>query len=133
MGFWSRLFGGNPEPEMPPVPIDESVRETFGVTPNDPILCDQPVGERLYIASLRCPRGHRLSGPRRGSMAGKCPDPKHHAASFGLTGDDPTKACIVDCYDLVCEGGEYSCSLYFDMYHSSPPAQPAPRGLARTD
>jgi hypothetical protein len=113
-----------------PVPVagGES-RETFGVTPTDPILCNQPVGERAYILSLRCPAGHRLGGPRRGSMAGKCPHPHGHVDL--LPGTNPAEQCIVDCYDLRCEGGEYACVLYFDMYHPNPPPQPAPHGLTR--
>ena len=38
---------------------------------------------------------------------------------------------IVDCYDLTCDGGEYSCSLYVDIYHPDLPPQPAPAGLSR--
>jgi hypothetical protein len=116
---------------VPPPQTDGSVRETFGVTPHDPILCDQPAGERLYIATLRCPSGHGFGGPRRGSMSGRCTDPQHHVAMISLPGLDPAQECIVDCYDLRCEGGEYSCTLYFDMYHPDAPPQPAPRGLTR--
>jgi hypothetical protein len=158
MGFWSRLkarlFGRNQidrrsqaegtlraahalrtgSAEAPPVTPNEGgepVRETFGVTPDDPVLCNQPAGERAYIASLRCPNGHRLGGPRRGSGAGKCTDPNHHLALFLTPGANPADGCIVDRYELRCEGGEFSCTLYFDMYHPSPPAQPAPRGMTR--
>jgi hypothetical protein len=64
-------------------------------------------------------------------MAGKCTDPKHHATPIQMPGLDPARECIVDCYDLICEGGEYACVLYFDMYHPNPPPQPAPRGLTK--
>ncbi|MBM3983245.1 MAG: hypothetical protein FJ304_23830 [Planctomycetes bacterium] len=153
MGFWSRLkarlFGPSAtdaaerravdaflagSAAAPPVapPTDAApVRETYGVSADDPILCDQLVGERLYIATLRCPHGHRLGDPRRGSMAGKCTDPRHHAALFPSADADPAEACIVDAYELTCEGGEFPCTLYFDMYHPNPPPQPAPRGLSR--
>ena len=139
MGLWNKLwaavFGEKPVAEpvrrvgaAPPISEEES-RETYGATPSDPILCDQPIGERLYIATLRCPGGHRLVGSRRGSMSGKCSDPRHHVSLFA--DEKPDEVCIVDCYDLVCEGGEYSCALYFDMYHPGAPPQPAPRGLTR--
>jgi hypothetical protein len=135
--LWARLFAQKSQPALrpaaPPAPgaADESVRETYGVTPSDPILCDQPSGERLYIATLRCPSGHRLGGPRRGSMQGKCPDPRHHVFPIVLPGITAEEVCHVDCYDLRCEGGEYSCALYFDMYHPEAPPQPAPRGMTR--
>lgn len=140
MSFWSRIFGESDKPtpkrelaarataENPP--HNDSVRATFGIKPDDPILCDQPVGERAYIMRLRCSQGHRLAGPRRGSMPGKCTDPKHHRLMIDLPGvPPPDEQCIVDCYDLVCEGGECSCSMYFDMYHPDAPPQPAPQGF----
>ena len=143
MGFWSKLWSGlvgsksgdliderSLNRAALPVPhSDEPARETFGVTAHDPVLCDLPAGEQLYIVTLRCPQGHRLSGPRLGSMSGKCTDPKHHQSLF--PSENPAEECIVDCYDLVCEEGEYSCKLYFDMYHPNPPPQPAPRGMTR--
>jgi hypothetical protein len=152
MGLWSRLkqylfrlatartpdgrggtAGHRAGVDRSPVPVaaGAEARETFGVTPTDPILCDQPAGERAYILSLRCPAGHRLGGPRRGSMSGKCPHAAGHVELLVLPGMNPAEQCIVDCYDLRCEGGEYTCALYFDMYHPDPPPQPAPRGLTR--
>jgi hypothetical protein len=137
--LWESVFGRKSDAEPSPAAaepsapsaVDESVSATFGVTASDPILCDQPSGERAYIGSLRCPQGHRLRGSRRGSMQGKCSDPAHHVAMMILSGANPAESCIVDCYDLVCEGGEYSCALYFDMYHPKAPPQPAPRGMTR--
>lgn len=152
MGFWSRLkervFGPSRVEQTlktierrvtdairagsaaaPAATGEEAPRETYGTDPADPILCDSPAGERVYIASLRCPHGHRLAGPRLGSMSGKCPHPASHVALF--PGEDPAGGCLVDCYELRCESGECVCKLYFDMYHPKPPAQPAPRGLTR--
>jgi hypothetical protein len=146
MGFWSRLkarlFGRGSATQpgadvtsagsaAAPPPDGSSARETFGVSPDDPVLCNQPIGEQTYIASLRCPNGHRLHGPRCGSGAGRCTDPRHHVALFATPGANPADGCIVDRYDLRCEGGEFSCTLYFDMYHPTPPPQPAPRGMTR--
>ena len=155
MGIWSRLkarlFGQSqfqkniaalerrvtdaahtgPAPAAPGASNGEPVRETFGVTPADPVLCNQPSGEHAYIGSLRCPQGHRLRGPRIGSMQGKCSDPRHHASLFPAPDEDPAERCLVDRYDLRCDGGEFSCTLYFDMYHPGAPPQPAPRGMTR--
>ena len=124
MSFWNRIIGGSDKPQPKPrsevaawkpddsPPHDETVRATFGVAADDPILCDQPAGEHAYIARLRCSQGHRIGGPRRGSMSGKCTDPAHHKAMIGLPGvPPPDVSCIVDCYDLLCEGGECSLSL----------------------
>jgi hypothetical protein len=158
MGLWSRLKarlfgrnGGDPPADategpatapalggpaavpVAPPPGDTPVRETFGVTPEDPVLCDQPAGEHAYLASLRCPQGHRLRGPRLGSGAGRCTDPRHHVALFSTPGANPAEGCIVDRYEVRCDGGEFSCTLYFDMYHPAPPPQPAPRGLMRVE
>jgi hypothetical protein len=139
--LWAAVFGektesrssGSVPARSPSAPVvsGEEARATYGVSPTDPILCDQPSGERAYIATLRCPSGHRLGGPRRGSMQGKCPDPRHHVFLIALPGVTVADVCHVDCYDLRCEGGEYSCSLYFDLYHPGAPPQPAPRGLTR--
>lgn len=136
MGFWkrlwARLFGPKRETESrpartviaPAVPVSN-----FGTAPDNPILCHDPSGERAYIARLRCGRGHRLGGARRGSMPGKCSAPAHHVSLLQMPGENPAEECIVDAYNLVCEGGEYSCVLYFDMYHPTAPPQPAPAGI----
>jgi hypothetical protein len=143
MGLWNWLWGKRPAkadapaaPRAVPAPItpprsDVPARDTYGVASHDPVLCHQPSGERLYIASLRCPHGHRLNGPRLGSMAGKCGHPASHVPLVSLPGINPAEECLVDCYNLICEGGEFSCTLYFDMYHPDAPPQPAPRGLTR--
>jgi hypothetical protein len=102
-------------------------RGSYGFAPHDPILCDGPAGEREFISRLRCSNGHALRGPRVGSFGGKCPDPAHHEG-FG-SNDRPEDLCLVDGYDLKCEGGEHACFLYFDMYHPDAPEQPPPVGL----
>jgi hypothetical protein len=122
-GFWARLFGRESKAEP--------IRESYGFTPTDPILCHEPLGELEFLTSLRCPAGHRLRGRRVGSLAGKCTAPGSHKSLF--PGDDPAQQCVVDRYESVCDGGEYSCTLYFDMYHPDLPYQPAPRGLSRVE
>jgi len=125
MGFWRTLFG-----RKPPDAVPEAVHSgTYGFAPDHPILCDSPPGEREFIAGLRCPSGHLLRGPRVGSFDGKCPHPADHEGF--LPDERPGEHCLVDRYDVTCENGEYSCSLYFDMYHPQAPEQPAPEGLTR--
>jgi hypothetical protein len=98
----------------------QAVRPTYGFTPDDPILGDEFSG--MFIRSLRCPNGHHLRGHRVGSVEGKCTDRSTHrepmrdlmAARFPGWPPSPD---VIDRYDLTCDGGEYSCSLYFDIYH----------------
>jgi hypothetical protein len=114
--------------------LEMATRSTYGFTAQDPILCDEFAG--LFIGSLRCPNGHRLRGTRFGSTDGKCSDPSSHRDMRQLLAihfppgpaDDEA---IVDRYDLTCDVGEYSCSLYFDTYHPDLPPQPAPEGLSK--
>jgi hypothetical protein len=106
----------------------ERTRSTYGFTAEDPILCHQPVGEMQILNALRCPQGHRLRGDRQGSNRGKCTSPATHQTPFG---DDASESCIVDVYDVKCDGGEYTSVLFFDMYHPSSPPQPTPQGLQR--
>ena len=117
----ARLLNGRGTPS-------QVVRLTYGFKRDDPVLCFMANGEMQYISSLRCPSGHRLLGSRNGSQHGKCTDPKTHRSS---SEKDPAQTCLVDRYDLQCEGGEYSCTLYFDMYHPHGARQPAPAGLSR--
>jgi hypothetical protein len=122
-GFWAKMFGRQPKAEP--------MRATYGFTAEDPILCHEPLGEMQFLISLRCPNGHRLRGSRAGSLSGKCTAPASHTPRF--PGSDPAESCVVDRYDSVCDGGEYKCTLYFDMYHPGLPPQPAPRGLTRVE
>lgn len=122
-GFWAKLFGRQAR--------TEPIRASYGFSADDPILCHQPLGEMEFLNSLRCPSGHRLRGQRVGSMSGKCTAAAGHAPRF--PDSDPAESCIVDRYDSVCDGGEYKCTLYFDMYHPNLPPQPAPRGLSRIE
>ena len=116
---------------------EEEVRATYGFSPDDPILCNFIEGERQFIASLRCPNGHRLKGPRRGSAFGTCTKPESHTGLDTLLRHYPADAArgeqtyMVDIYELACEAGEYRCTLYFDMYHPNISRQPPPRGLTR--
>jgi hypothetical protein len=113
---------------------DRAVRPTYGFTPDDPILGDEFSG--LFIRSLRCPNGHHLRGRRAGSVHGKCTDESTHrepmrdlmAERFP---DWPPSPDVIDRYDLTCDGGEFSCSLYFDIYHPDLPPQPPPHGLSK--
>ena len=41
---------------------------------------------------------------------------------------NPAELCLVDSDDVRYEGGEYSCTLYFDMYQADPPPEPAKHG-----
>jgi hypothetical protein len=127
-GSWASLFGHGDK--------TEEVRPSYGFTADDPILCNEFAGS--FIGSLRCPAGHHLRGRRLGSMDGKCSDLSTHvepmrdlmAARFPEFAG-PKDKCIVDRYDLQCDGGEYSCSLFFDIYHPDLPPQPAPAGLSK--
>jgi len=120
MGFWSR--------DKPPKPP----KGAFGFSPNNAIPCDGAAGESSYIASLRCPSGHafRLTGPR-GSMPSKCTNPaEHQDRAWAIL--DMQGGYIVDHYTLACAGGEYSCGLYFDMYHPDTVDDRVPDGLTRS-
>jgi hypothetical protein len=117
----SRLFGRGGDP----TPVAD---EFFGYTAQTPILCHEPVGERIYLHGLRCPNGHPFSANRLGSMSGICPNPRSHRDLLPEFSSLP--GCIVDKYELECQEGEHTCKLFFDMYHPDAPPQPAPRGLS---
>jgi hypothetical protein len=102
--------------------------ETFGYTPDNPIRCWEPRGERLYLKRLRCPNGHPYSFRRCRSLFGKCPDIRTHIGDIG-TNDATPELCIVDEYSLECSEGEHTCALYTDMYHPDFSEQVAPVGL----
>jgi hypothetical protein len=100
----------------------ETARDTFGYSPQDPILCGRPEGERVYLNSLQCPNGKAFQYRRIGPFEGKCPDLETHS--------DPQPGCIVDKYELQCQCGEHRYVLFFDMYHFEGVVQPAPKGLS---
>ncbi|MCA9010933.1 MAG: hypothetical protein KDB01_14375 [Planctomycetaceae bacterium] len=117
------------EPGFPPT-ASGAIAETFGYTPDNPILCDDPMGEIEFINSLRCPNGHPFRGFRIGSMDGHCTCPNTHCPPLS-TETELCPPCIVDRYELRCLGGEHTCELFFDMYHPGSASQSTPSGLIR--
>lgn len=89
-----------------------------GDSPETPVTCHLPVGERTFLSSLRCPAGKPYRFERRGSVGGTCPDPASHEGPH----PDPTEAgsIPVDHYELTCGCGEHQRTVYMDMYHPSP-------------
>jgi hypothetical protein len=103
----------------------------YGFSPDNPILCFDPVGERAFLCASKCPNGHPLYGRRIGSMSGRCPAPALHVDE--LRKIHPSGPCIVDRYDCVCASREYHCTLYFDMYHPETAAPEAAGGAPPED
>jgi hypothetical protein len=132
MAFWRRNFWRRRTEQLPEQPEQQPERsqsETYGFSADDPILCNGPWGEQEYLAALRCPGGHPLEGQRRGSVRGKCTDPVRHVTHFEH--EKPAEFCLVDDYAVACSGGEFSCHLYFDMYHPKTATRSPPNGLTR--
>ena len=125
MAFWQKLFGGKQSEQG----TENSQSVEYGFSADEPILCNGPQGEHEYIASLRCPAGHPLEGRRLGSFRGKCTDPARHVTHFEH--EKPGESCLVDNYAVTCTGGEFSCHLFFDMYHPKTGTKPPPSGLTR--
>ncbi|MBL4848034.1 MAG: hypothetical protein JKY65_21165 [Planctomycetes bacterium] len=88
-----------------------------GDSPENPITCHLPVGERAYLSALRCPNETAYRFRRQGSVSGTCPEPETHE---GPHSDATVPDSIpVDHYELTCGCGEHTSSIYFDMYHPS--------------
>lgn len=86
-----------------------------GDSPDNPVTCHLPVGERTYLSALRCPQGTSYRFRRQGSVGGSCPDPASHEGPH----EDPSVAgsVPVDHYELTCACGEHTRDVYLDMYH----------------
>lgn len=97
-------FGSAPQMDTLP-----GATGSFGFEPTNPIPGDYV----QYCAELRCPQGHPYSFKRRGSLGEGAPD-QH----------------IIDRVSLLCDGGEHSVDLFFDVYHAGTSAA-TPDGLGR--
>jgi hypothetical protein len=74
-----------------------------GFTPEDPIPCDGPKGEKGYIEALRCPLGAEY---------------EYHRIRPVAVVNSQDKIMIVDEYLLNCRCPKrHSRRVYFDMYH----------------
>jgi hypothetical protein len=93
-------------------------------------MCYDPAGEERFIRTTFCPNGHRLLGHRVGSYTGTCPAPAKHVLPHRQM--YPGEPCMVDRYDCVCSGGEFKCTLYFDMYHPETMQQDVASGAAKS-
>lgn len=94
-----------------------------GDSPENPVTCHLPVGERVFLNGLRCPSGTSYRFERRGSVGGSCPDPKSHEGPH----PDPTQpgSIPVDHYELTCMCGQHTRTVYMDMYHPAPSEVPS--------
>jgi hypothetical protein len=91
--------------------IAEASRHQLGTTAN-PVRVGGPVGERAYIARLRCSDG---TAPKVGSRSSA------GAGAFGT---------IVDVYPLDCgSSGPGRFDLVMDMYHDEHSEDRAPAGF----
>ncbi|MEE8424388.1 MAG: hypothetical protein V3S11_01090 [Elusimicrobiota bacterium] len=115
MSFWSRLFGR------------AEGDENRGCSAENPLLARSPSDEREILDKLRCPNGHRFDFRRLGSVGGRCPEPASHRSVMG------DRVCIVDKYQLNCQNGEFSCELFFDMYHPERSEPAPPKGLRKDE
>lgn len=78
----------------------------------NPVRADMPVGQRAYLARLRCSNGQAPSFSRVGSMG---------LSPYGS---------IVDGYEVLCAGAAPAKSLiYIDMYHPDHVEAAAPPGF----
>ncbi len=127
---WMRYWRSCRPRALPAATESRLIEETRGYTPDNPLVCCDPSGERSYLRDLRCPNGHRFYFRRIGSLPGRCPEPSAHEHPFPCDDTDP-RVCVVDKYVLQCGGGEHTCTLYFDMYHPLFLVQPIPKGLRR--
>ena len=87
-----------------------------GDSPDNPVTCHLPVGERAYLTELRCPSGTSYRFRRQGSVGGSCPEPETHEGPH----TDPSQpgSVPVDHYELTCScGEEHTRDVYLDMYH----------------
>jgi hypothetical protein len=79
---------------------DESAKKVAGAlgTETNPVRCEDPKGERLYLSRLRCPDGKRPEFSRIGSFG---------AGPYGN---------ILDGYRVKC-AGRGDATVFMDMYH----------------
>jgi hypothetical protein len=79
---------------------DEINKHALG-SPGNPVRCDMPEGEQMYLARLRCPGG---KGPR--------------FSRDGSAGASPYGA-IMDIYTVTCPDADKMepQKVYMDMYH----------------
>lgn len=87
-----------------------------GDSPDNPVTCHLPVGERAYLNELRCPQGTPYRFRRQGSVGGTCPEPETHE---GPHADPSQRGTVpVDHYELTCGcSEEHTRDVYLDMYH----------------
>lgn len=123
MNWLKKLFGGVKSESTKHTASGSKVSKSFGVSPDDPIPCHQPIGERAILDKLRCKKHDQPFNYRRtGPVEKSCPGAEEHENQ----GDMP-----LDKYDLVCKSGECKHELFFCMYHPMSGDPAAPAGLAK--
>lgn len=106
----------------------------MGLTKERAVEVCLPPGEQAYLAALRCPRGEKPQARRMGSVGNRNQpvdpnDPRillQMDPALPLQPGEPDLH-IVDAIEARCPGATYT--LFFDMYHCPPPAQPPPEGF----
>lgn len=133
MSIWNKWFGRKSirqqdEPEadqekdvadlfgslLPGCEVAGEGKGPFGYTAANPIPVNGPIGEFVYLNTLRAPSGQPFFFHRLGNV------------------DCPTYPRLVDAYEIVAWDGSCWSRLYFDMYFKRRSCR-VPEGLTRVE